>query len=247
MQSQWQDRFFKDVAVEMWKRAIPPEQTRLEVEFLEKTLRPQENGRLLDVCCGHGRHAIPLAERGYRVTGIDSSEDALTEARKGGGGQNPVWELRDMLDLDGISGPAGFDGAYCFGNSFGYLDRARARRFLEALSRALKPGARFAIATGVAAESILPLGPGQRWFRTGDILTLSERRFDVVNGRMDVDYTFVSGGESDTRPTSSFFFTVSELVWMHAEAGLKLVEAAGSVQGEPYKLGSPGLILVTER
>ena len=64
---------------------------------------------------------------------------------------------------------------------------------------------------------------------------------------MDVDYTFLRGAEADTRPTSSYYFTVSELIWMHLQAGLKLVEAIGSVQGEPYSLGSRGLILVTER
>jgi SAM-dependent methyltransferase len=243
MPSRWQEGFFKDVAVEMWKRAIPPEQTALEVEYLEKALLRPKEGHLLDICCGHGRHAVPLAERGYRVTGVDSSEDALAEARKAQGG-NATWELRDMLDLPWT---AEFDGAYCFGNSFGYLDRDSAERFLGAVSRALKPGARFAVETGMVAESILLLGPGQRWFRTGDILTLSERRFDVAAGRIEVDYTFLRGVEADTRPTSSYYFTVSELLWMHAQAGLKLVEAMGSVQGEPYSLGSRGLILVTEQ
>ncbi|HYK61177.1 MAG TPA: methyltransferase domain-containing protein [Bryobacteraceae bacterium] len=243
MPFRWQDGFFKDIAVEMWKRAIPPQQTTLEVEYLEKTLRPPKEGCLLDICCGHGRHAVPLAGRGYRVTGADSSEDALEEARKAGAG-SITWELRDMVDLPWT---AEFDGAYCFGNSFGYLDRDSAQRFLGAVSRALKPGARFAMDTGMTAESILSLGPGQRWFRTGDILTLSERRFDVAAGRMDVDYTFLRGAEADTRPTSSYYFTVSELIWMHLQAGLKLVEAIGSVQGEPYSLGSRGLILVTER
>jgi len=243
MPSHWQDGFFKDVAVEMWKLAIPAQQTTLEVEYLEKTLRPPKEGRLLDICCGHGRHAVPLAGRGYRVTGVDSSEDALTEARKSGAG-NATWELRDMLDLPWT---AEFDGAYCFGNSFGYLDRDGAQRFLGAASRALKAGARFAMDTGMTAESILLLGPGQRWFRTGDILTLSERRFDVAAGRLDLVYTFLRGAEANTRPTSSYYFTVSELIWMHLQAGLKLVEAIGSVQGEPYSLGSRGLILVTER
>jgi len=243
MQSRWQDRFFRDVAVEMWKRAIPPEQTALEVGHLEKTLRPPKEGCLLDICCGHGRHAVSLAGRGYRVTGVDSSEDALAEARQTGA-VSVTWELRDMLDLPWA---AEFDGAYCFGNSFGYLDRDGAQRFLGAVSRALKPGARFAMDTGMAAESILLLGPGQRWFRTGDILTLSERRFDVAAGRMEVDYTFLRGAEGDTRPTTSYYFTVSELIWMHAQAGLKLVEAVGSLEGEPYSLGSPRLVLVTER
>jgi hypothetical protein len=53
------------------------------------------------------------------VTGVDSSEDALAEARKTGA-VGVTWEWRDMLDLPWA---AEFDGAYSFGNSFGYLDR----------------------------------------------------------------------------------------------------------------------------
>jgi SAM-dependent methyltransferase len=244
MQSRWQDLYFKDVAVEIWKHAIPPEHTRLEVEFLEETFRQPKGEALLDICCGHGRHAIPLAEHGYRVTGIDSSEDALAEARTAAA-STVNWQLRDMLDLPRESE---FDGAYCFGNSFGYLDRDGLRQFLPAVARALRPGARFIIETGMTAESILRIDhPGQRWFRAGDIFMLNERRYDAAAGRLDIDYTFLHNGKVETRPTSSFTFTASEIIRLHADAGLKLVEMLASVQGEAYKLGSPRLILVTER
>ena len=243
MQTRWQDLFFKGVAVEVWKNAIPPAHTMLEVEYLEKLFQPK-GAALLDICCGHGRHAIPLAGRGYRVTGIDSSEDALAEARLSEA-QNVSWQLRDMLDLPQESE---FDGAYCFGNSFGYMNRDELRQFLPAVARALRPGARFVVETGMIAESILRIEhPGQRWLRTGDIFMLSQRRYDVAAGRLDIDYTFISNGQVETRSVQSFTFTASETVRMHADAGLKLVEMLGSVQGSPYTLGSPGLILVTER
>lgn len=62
MQSDWQGSFFKDVAVSIWKQAIPPEQTRPEVDYLIWTFGQAD--KLLDICCGHGRHAIPLAAAG---------------------------------------------------------------------------------------------------------------------------------------------------------------------------------------
>ena len=42
-------------------------------------------GDLLDVPCGYGRHAIPLARAGYRVTGVDRSPTLLAEARRRAG------------------------------------------------------------------------------------------------------------------------------------------------------------------
>ncbi|MGI9070636.1 MAG: SAM-dependent methyltransferase [Bryobacteraceae bacterium] len=67
-----------------------------------------------------------------------------------------------------------FDGAYCFGNSFCYLDRVNAAAFLDGIARALKPGGRFAVETGMAAESILPGLVKTRWFKAGDIFMLSK-------------------------------------------------------------------------
>jgi len=36
--------------------------------------------RVLDAGCGYGRIAVPLAARGYRVTGLDHSEPLLRSA-----------------------------------------------------------------------------------------------------------------------------------------------------------------------
>jgi SAM-dependent methyltransferase len=41
-----------------------------------------EPGRALDLGCGNGRHAMWLAERGWRVTAVDFSTEALRQARE---------------------------------------------------------------------------------------------------------------------------------------------------------------------
>jgi 2-polyprenyl-3-methyl-5-hydroxy-6-metoxy-1,4-benzoquinol methylase len=38
--------------------------------------------RLLDVACGHGRHALALARRGIAMTGVDTSGGSLAFARE---------------------------------------------------------------------------------------------------------------------------------------------------------------------
>jgi SAM-dependent methyltransferase len=138
-----------------------------------------------------------------------------------------------------------FDGAYCMGNSFCYLDRDAAPAFLQAVARSLKSGGRFALATGTAAESILPNLLQKRWHRTGDILTLSEARYEVAESRLDIDYTFIRNGEIETRPTSSYVFTVAEMRRMHAAAGLETIELSAWGADGPYRLGSPGLLMVS--
>lgn len=242
MQSNWQQAFFRGVALDAWRRVVNDfALTAPEVEFLMRTLDAGAGARLLDVPCGNGRHAVELAKRGYMMTGLDLSEEFIAEARATA--SDIRWVQGDMRSLPWTSE---FDGAYCFGNNFGYLSRVEAREFLAAVSRALKPGARFVLDTGMAAESILPSLLKTRWFRLGDILMLSENRYDAAESRLDIDYTFVRGGEVETRPTSSYVFTSGELCSMHREAGLRPMELFGSTNGDAYQLGSPRLLLVSE-
>ena len=243
MQSDWQETFFRGVALDAWRYITNTEMTRGEVDFLDRALNIQAGAELLDVPCGNGRHAIELAARGYKMTGLDLSEEFIAEARHAS--PLPIrWVQDDMRSLPWVST---FDGAYCFGNSFGYLAWDDSRQFLSAVARVLKPGARFIIDTGMAAESILPSLARNRWFRLGDILMLSENRYHPAESRLDIDYTFVRGGQVETRPTSSYVFTVDELCRMHTEAGLSPVELLASTGGEAYQLGSPRLILISAK
>src|SRR5262245_29116386 len=190
LEFEWFEAFFKDVAVDCWVRAMVPATTIAETDFLEATFKAVRGGRLLDVPCGHGRHAVELANRGFRVTGVDLSEDALRLARLETSSVD--WVRCDMRTL---SWESEFDGAFCFGNSLAYLDHEEAGNFLWALSRALKPGSRLVIDTGMAAESILPTRQQKRWFRLGGMLMLSENRYVAEKSRLDIDYTFVHEGK----------------------------------------------------
>jgi len=241
MHFNWQTDFFRGVALEFWRRSMNPEQTHAEVRFLERILGTAPGAQILDVPCGNGRHALELAGRGYCITGVDLSPEFIAEAR-GRTSSRARWVLGDMCELPWL---AEFDGAYCFGNSFGYLDHDGAQRFLSAVARALKPGARFVVETGMAAESILPTLLKKRWHRSGDIFVLSENHYHPAEGRLDIQYTFIQRGDIDTRPTASYVFTVAEICRMQADAGLQIVELLGSVSGEPYRIGSPNLILVS--
>ncbi|MCD6263961.1 class I SAM-dependent methyltransferase [Candidatus Bathyarchaeota archaeon] len=62
------------------------ERAEKEVEALLRIFSeegvPPPKGRILDLCCGIGRHSVPLAERGYQVTGIDLSPVLIARARE---------------------------------------------------------------------------------------------------------------------------------------------------------------------
>lgn len=240
LQHQWFETFFQGPAVEFWTRAMTPALTLADVDFLEKAFGVQPGARLLDVPCGNGRHSIELARRGYRVTGIDLSDEFLAAARAE---LDADWRLGDMraLELE----PSTFDGAFCLGNSFGYLDQEGAASFLSSLAGALKPGSKLIVDTGVAAESLTHVQ--RRWHNLGDLFMLSDPRYDALAGRLDIDYTFIRGGSIETRPASSYVFTAAAIRRMFEASGFQVLAANAGYAGEPYQLGSPRLIVISQR
>jgi SAM-dependent methyltransferase len=253
LKSEWFETFFQGPAVEFWTRAIPPAVTLADADFLEKTLAPHGRAHLLDIPCGNGRHAIELARRGHQMTGVDLSQEFLDAARLGAKEAAVAVDFRrgDMRALD--LAEAAFDGAYCLGNSLGYLNRANAEAFLKSLARALRPGAKLVIDTGTAAESVLSPGLNaaaltpKRWHRVGGLLMLSECRYVAEHARLDIDYTFLQNGTAETRPTSSYVFTGAALREMITGAGFDAVTMHGGFAGEPYQAGSPRLVLIATR
>src|SRR5229473_6203653 len=79
--SNWYENFFHGVALDLWRKAVPPEHAKAEADFLVQALQCNAGSHLLDVPCGNGRLSFELARRGYRVTGVDISEEFLEEAR----------------------------------------------------------------------------------------------------------------------------------------------------------------------
>src|SRR5205814_3812387 len=184
--SNWFDTSFHGVTLDLWRKAIPPEQTTAEAEFLIDHLNCDASARVLDVPCGNGRLSFELAKRGLRVTGVDISEEFIEEARAiqsnqsgppaTAGGSDSSTRVEFLLcDMRNIEDTSIYDGAYCFGNSFAFLEHAEMNRFLRAIAQALKPGTRFIIETGMAAESVLPDFEEQSSHEMGDIaMTIKE-------------------------------------------------------------------------
>src|SRR5262249_19162410 len=149
-------------------------------DFLVNTLNLQRGASILDVPCGLGRHSIELCRRGYQMTGIDLSEESIAEAKRNAAvaGLSVEWVHADMTVLDKVCGPKKFDSAFCFGNSFGYMDYGRSIDFLRAVCKCLKVGAGFVLDTGLAAESLLPNLQTRKWYKIDDMYMLSDAAYD---------------------------------------------------------------------
>ena len=246
MPENWWEDFFQGVALDFWRAAISADLTRAEADFLAKQLQVTRSDKVLDAPCGNGRLSIELAQRGFALTGVDIASEFMDEAKSNSSeaGVNVEWHNRDMRDLPW---DREFDGAFCFGNSFGYLDDDANVDFLRAVSKVLKPGSRFILDAPAIAECILPTFQASRSMEIAGIKVDIEHRYDHEQGRMFNDFTFTRNGVVDQRPSSQRAYSFHELSELLRAAGLDTVAAYGSLTEEPFKLGAHRLLLVTQK
>jgi D-alanine-D-alanine ligase len=116
--------------------------TRGEVDLLVRTVGLERNDRILDLCCGQGRHSLELAHRGFpHVTGLDRSRYLIRLARKRARQRNLPVSFHEGDARHFRLGEGEFHCVCLLGNSFGYFERPEDDlAVLEAIKRALASG-----------------------------------------------------------------------------------------------------------
>ena len=100
--------------------------------------------RVLDLCCGQGRHSMELARRGYKyVTGIDRSRHLIRLARRRAERKKLQITFREGDARKFRLPESSFDCVFIMGNSFGYFEREEDDlAVLRTVLRVLKTGGR---------------------------------------------------------------------------------------------------------
>lgn len=234
--------------MEEYADILTPEQTNAEVDFLEKILHLERGIKILDLACGHGRHTVELARRGYAMTGQDINAFFLKEAAKSAkrSGVQVRWVKSDMRRIPFVEE---FDVVVNLYTAFGYLESDEEdQRVIHAVSKALRPAGTFVLDV-INRERVI------RRFREKDWKELADGSFAFYEGTFD----FMSGrtyerrlriwkdGKREEAPTVVRMYTLRELIGLCNAAGLRFKEAHGGYHGEAPGLDSPRCILIAEK
>ena len=183
-QRPWYVDFFDGHYLRIFAPVLPAERTAAEVNAVVKRLGLPPGARLLDLCCGQGRHAVPLAQLGYQVAGLDLSRPLLDRAAALAAGQGRRVGLvqADMRRLPFAD--ASFDAVLNLFNAFGYLeDDAQDELVLAEVARVLRPGGRF-LQELANREALVRGWHDSDVTRTGDgLVVLQERTLNLRSGR----------------------------------------------------------------
>lgn len=116
--------------------------TAREVDMLVQATGVGPGDKILDLCCGQGRHAIELARRGFEhVTGVDRSRYLIRLARRRASKAGLSVTFREGDARNIRLRDSSIDCVCIMGNSFGYFDTEDDDvRVLEAVKRVLRSG-----------------------------------------------------------------------------------------------------------
>jgi len=217
---EWPVAFFDDDYLRIYRPTLTAERTGAEVDFIVSALALPEGAELLDLACGYGRHAVAMARRGFRVTGLDFNPHYLEIAREEAraAGVEARFVTGDMREL-GFDG--GFDGIYSFFTSFGYFSDAENERVIAGVARALRPRGRFLI--DMVNRDWLLTHPQQRtWTQRDDgALLMEEITLDLQSSRVISRQTLIeSEGARVQKEFDLRAYTCAELTAQLARHGL---------------------------
>lgn len=212
-----------------------------EAAFAAAQLHVCPDTRLLDLCCGNGRHIGHLLRCTPHATGLDYSRELLAAARDALGPEAQLvrGDMRD-LPFEGV-----FDVVTSFFTSFGYfMDDAENARVIQEVSRAMKAGGRFLIDHMNAAFVEKTLVPEST--REYKEYRIDERRWlDAVKRRVNkVTRVWRNGKSLGEWGESVRLYEPDGLRGLLAQGRLIADRVFGSYDGAPLDADRPRMIVV---
>ncbi len=244
----WYKTFFGEDYLHIYEPVLTAERTQREVDGIVNLLALPQGSSILDLCCGHGRHAIPLAQHGYKVTGQDLSEVFLREAEKEamGKGVHVDWLHGDMRNIPFENE---FDAVINIFTAFGYLENQdEDQQVLNQVYKALKPGGLFLLEIIHREGLMRRFSPHMIEHHPDGLIVLEERSFDLLTSRSEVKITMIyQDGRRKEYGHAARVYTLTELAQMLTMAGLQVKAYFGAWDGRELTIDSFRLILLGQK
>ena len=199
------------------------------------------DGAALEFAIGTGRIALPLAERGVRVVGIDTSERMLHHLREKPGAERIEARVGDMAAtrVDGE-----FSLVYLvFNTIFNLTTQDGQVACFQNAAAHLASGGRFVVEARVPELQRLPLGQTVLPWRA-DPDGISYYAYDVVTQRLSGRHYEFADGRVESNPIEMRYAWPAELDLMARLAGMRLEDRWAGWGREPFTALSPSHVSV---
>jgi SAM-dependent methyltransferase len=236
--------FWTDLASRLSGGESAWERARVDAGRLA-TLLPT-GARVLDLCCGAGRHAIALAARGFLVTAVDRTPQYLTEGRRRAAAAGVRVDFR-QADARTYREPGSFDAVINMETSFGFFaDPDDDVRVVAGAYRSLVDNG-LLVMDMVGKEIRARNFVHRDWQQTTDALVLVERSVSDGWSYVQERWTIVDGSGRREYDRAFRMYSGAELESLLKACGFATVALHGGLAGEPYDLRARRLVAVARK
>ena len=245
--SEWfeEESFWVDTFPFMFPRERM-EATQGEVDGI-LSLTGLSGGRVLDLCCGPGRHSIEFAERGFVVTGVDRTAFLLDKAKDGAEqrGLEIEWIRQDMRKFRRQDE---FDLALSLFTSFGFFDdRDEDLAVLGNIFQSLKPGGLFLIDV-IGKERLARILSSTTSQRLEDGSTLVQLH-EIIDGwsRIRNEWILIRDGNAKSYRFHHTVYSGQELKDRLEKTGFRDIRLYGDLDGSEYGSDAKRLVVLSRK
>lgn len=195
----------------------PPERRDVEVGFLINALKLTRSMAILDMGCGHGRHANMLAAHVREVVGIDRSDEFLARAKEEANRlclTNVAYHAGDIREVEF---PRRFGAAILASTIFGLFTDEENIRILVNLRNSLRRGGRLFFDVINRDTVLVDFKPDAVTEHNGSYL-LDRLAFDPAAGRMTNRRVYLRDGVVTEATFSLRLYNLSDIMSLLASA-----------------------------
>ena len=215
---------------------------KVEAEKVVSLLKIQPDDRILDLCCGTGRHSLALARQGFDLVGVDRTPSFIERARELAEEENLKVEFV-VGDMREYCQPNNFGIVMNLFGSFGYFeDPNDDLQVVKNMYASLCSGGKFLIET--MGKEILARGFQERdWSEEGDTLVLAERNIHQNWSRVRTRWIVIKGSQRVEHTVSVRSYSAVELSSLLSDCGFTNVQVYGDLEGLDYDQGAKRLVV----
>ena len=209
------------------------------------------SGRVLDLGCGPGRYALPLAERGFEVCAVDTSSVLLEQLKARQSALSPEAQSRIEVveeDMRTFERAEQFDWVMIMWSTFGYFEKETDHgQVLDQVYRNLRSGGRLMLDL-VGLEYLCRTLEPVHLTELDDARLLVERPLLVDDlTRLENEWLLIDGDTVKRATFSHRVWSGGELTQLLAQHGFKVIGLYGDYTGQPYDLESERMLFVAQR
>ena len=239
-QTFWQD--FRSVLFHNYRM----NSTSLQVEKMIELLELSRDDKILDLCCGVGRHSLEFAKKGYEVTGVDLTQRYIEEAKSKAEEEDLDVEfvVADMKDFERKDT---YDAAINFFSSFGYFkEEGDNLRVMERVHSSLKDGGRFLI--DVMGRKVMAREyTEKREGRLDDGYFIEEREIKGDWELLENRWTLIKDDDVKNGTFYIKIYSAEELREMLEKSGFASIDLYGDLEKSEYEEDAERLVAVARK